>query len=400
MSPVTRNGKASSRRGFLKTGLTVGGALVVGGGALAPSPARAQPRAARSIDVEVDVTAAADLGETVHTSATVVLPDPNDLASPPVVCFGFPGGGYGRHYYTFDMPGSEGGGQAGWHAARGWIFVGCDHLGVGESSLPDPNRLVYKNVAAANHETVQGVLQRLAEGSLAQGFPVVRDPVVLGIGQSMGACLTVVQQARHNTYDGIGVLGYSAIHTYPPMPPGYPRMPNPYVPRDHPPGGPDGVVNSALLQYGASLRTGAAVPPGPNPMAWGFYYDDVPEDIVRRDLTGFPTRGGDVPVWGSATVPGLAAWVLTPGAITPEAAAIVVPVLLAFGERDVLEDPWVEPKAYGAAVDICLFVCPRMGHMHNFASTRELLWSRTSIWGQHVADFKRRLPTEWPSQLI
>ena len=73
------------------------------------------------------------------------------------------------------MPGAQGGGQAGWHAERGWIFVACDHLGVGDSSLA--------------------------------------DPAVLGIGQSMGGCLTVVQQARHESYDGVGVLGYSAIHT-------------------------------------------------------------------------------------------------------------------------------------------------------------------------------------------
>ena len=361
----------------------------------------------RSIDVEIDVSEAADLGERVRTAATVVLPAAADLADPPIVCFGFPGGGYSRRYFTFDMPGARGGGQAGWHAARGWIFVACDHLGVGDSSLPDPTRLVYRNVAAANHETVTEVLRRLADGSLARGFPAVRDPVVLGIGQSMGGCLAVVQQARHESYDGIGVLGYSAIHTYPPMPPGYPRLPNPYVPRDHPPSGAlptdeaaPRSVNVALLRHGARLRAASPVPPGPNPMAWGFYFDDVPADIVERDLTDFPTRGGNVPAWASATVPGLAAWVLTPGAIAPEAAAIVVPLLLAFGERDVLDDPWMEPKAYGAAVDISLFVCPRMGHMHNFAGTRELLWSRTDVWGRHVADLKRRLPADWPSQLI
>ena len=190
------------------------------------------------------------------------------------------------------------------------------------------------------------------------------------------------------------------VHTYPPMPPGFPRQPNPYVPRDHAPGSANSPVNSALLQYTAAERAGVSLPPGPNPMAWGFYYDDVPEEIVRRDLTDFPVRGGDVPVWGSATVPGLAAWVLTPGAITPEAAAIVVPVLLGFGERDVLDDPWMEPKAYPAAVDISLFVCPRMGHMHNFASSREVFWSRTAVWGQHVAELKQRLPTDWPSQLM
>jgi pimeloyl-ACP methyl ester carboxylesterase len=99
----------------------------------------------------------------------------------------------------------------------------------------------------------------------------------------------------------------------------------------------------------------------------------------------FYTRGGDVPPWGSPTCPGLRAWVLTPGVIAAEAAAVDVPVLLAFGERDVTADPWMEPKAYPAASDITLFVCQRMGHMHNFAGTREKFWARIHSWGTWVA---------------
>ena len=360
-----------------------------------------------TIDLEIDVSEAAELGERVHTTATVVLPDAAGMSNPPIVCFGFPGGGYSRHYFTFDMPGAEGGGQAGWHAARGWIFVACNHLGVGDSSLPPPAHLVYRNTAAANHATVREVLRRLAAGTLNPAFPAIQDPVVLAVGQSLGGFLLVVQQARHESFDGIGVLGYSAIHTQLQMPPGYPPLPNPYIPREEPAGAAPPreelsalAVNAALLRHGARRRAGARTPPGPNPNAWVFHYDDVPEEIVRRDMTDYPARGGDLPVWGSATMPGVALWALTPGAIAPEAAAVVVPVLLAFGERDVLADPWMEPKAYGASVDISLFVCPRMAHMHNFAGTRELLWSRTHVWGQHVAELKRRLPADWPSQLI
>ena len=99
-------------------------------------------------------------------------------------------------------------------------------------------------------------------------------------------------------------------------------------------------------------------------------------------------------------MPGLVHWVTAAGAIAPEAASIVVPVLAAFGERDVLEDPRFEAKAYRHAVDFSLFICPRMRHMHNFATTREVLWSRTRHWGQHVADLKTRLPEDWPAQLF
>jgi hypothetical protein len=58
------------------------------------------------------------------------------------------------------------------------------------------------------------------------------------------------------------------------------------------------------------------------------------------------------------------------------------------GERDVVPDPWLEPKAYKACTDVSVFVCPRMGHMHNFAGTRQLLWRRIESFGNGVAALK------------
>ena len=79
-----------------------------------------------------------------------------------MVCFGKPGGGYARGYYTVDLPGPAAGAQADWHAQRGWIFVSVDHLGVGDSSLHDPERLSYTPVVAASQAAEADVLQRLA----------------------------------------------------------------------------------------------------------------------------------------------------------------------------------------------------------------------------------------------
>ena len=80
-----------------------------------------------SVEMTVDVTAGSSLGEPLHTAATVHLPDPAQLTEPAVVCFGFPGGGYSRRYYSIDLLGG-GTGQAEWHTGRGWIFVTCDHF--------------------------------------------------------------------------------------------------------------------------------------------------------------------------------------------------------------------------------------------------------------------------------
>jgi len=106
-------------------------------------------------------------------------------------------------------------------------------------------------------------------------------------------------------------------------------------------------------------------------------------DVVAADLA----LGGDAPLppWRSATTPPCVILMVAPGTVAPEAAAIRVPVLLVAGERDVVPDLRAEPKAYPNANDITLFQCPRMAHMHNFASTRDLLWTRLHSWGAAVA---------------
>jgi alpha-beta hydrolase superfamily lysophospholipase len=332
------------------------------------------------IDLTVDVTEAAGLGEPLHTTVSVVLPEPSALADPPVVCFGFPGGGYSRGYFTFDMPGASGGGEAGWHAARGWVFVACDHLCVGDSDVPaDPERVTFEHVAAANHATVTEVLRLLAAGEVGDGFPPLGDATVLGIGQSMGGCLTIVQQGQHATYDGVGILGFSAIQTVVWMPPGTPPTAAMFVPR-----------GSAVVVIGpteaVALTPQFAVDesglPGTTP---GFHYDDVPRDVVEADMRDYPTRNGRVPEWASASMPPCAITMLSPGVVAPEAAVISVPVFVGTGERDVVPDPRAEPRAYQRAPDVTVSICPRMSHMHNMASTREQFWRRLHSWGEGVA---------------
>ncbi len=333
----------------------------------------------RSIDLRVDVTEAAGLGEPAHIALTVTVPD--EVAADPVVCFAKPGGGYSRRYYTEDLPGPAHGAQASWHAARGWIFVSVDSLGVGDSSQHDSERLTYSPVVAASQAAESDVRQKLSAGALMDGVPPITDPVTIGIGQSMGGSLTIVQQGRLHCYDGIGVLGYSAVHTHVPSAPGAPPLVMPWVPRDTMPS--DGVFPNAPAL--AEVDPAAAGAAGTGGMAWGFHYDDIDPAIVARDLTGFPFRDGDLPPWGSATVPmTVALWCVSPGAVAPEAAAVRCPVLVALGERDVLPDPRGEARAYESARSVDLFICPRMAHMHNFAGTRELMWRRLETWATWV----------------
>ena len=339
----------------------------------------------QSIDLRIDVTKAAGLGEPAHIALTVTTPD--TLPEEPVVCFAKPGAGYSRGYYTEDLPGPGPGAQAVWHAERGWVFVSVDHLGVGESSLHSSDRLTFAPVIAAAEAAEAEVRQRLAAGTLMDKLDPVTDPLTLGIGQSMGGAFTIVQQGRHHGYDGVGILGYSPLRTQPPTAPGAPPLTFPWVPRDTQLS--EGIFTNGPALAEAAERAGAepavALPPDAQPMAWPFHFDDVDPEVVRRDMEDYPARHGDLPPWGSATTPGTAVvWCLAPGSTLAEAAAIRAPVLVALGERDVLVDPRGEPRVYESAASVDLFVCPRMAHMHNFAGTRELFWRRIETWAQWV----------------
>jgi hypothetical protein len=334
------------------------------------------------VELKVPLEEGAVLDESAHVALTVHLPSADALPERPVVCFAKPGGGYSKGYYTEDLPGPASGAQAEWHARRGWIFVSVDHLGVGDSSTHDAVKLDFAPVAAASHLAEQEVLSRLADGTLAPGYPPVTAPLKLGIGQSMGGAMTIVQQARHGDYDGIGVLGYCVAEIAPLSAPGQPVIMRPWIPRDAPVTASPVVLNEAAIERDRALHGHREAG---TDMTWGFHYDDIDPVIVQRDMAHF-RRGIHLPSaqaghagepWNSLTLPGaLARKCIAPWAVAQEAAAVTVPVLIAFGERDVAAVPGLEPKLYQSSGSVDLFICPRMAHMHNFAGTRELLWQR------------------------
>jgi alpha-beta hydrolase superfamily lysophospholipase len=310
----------------------------------------------RRIKVRVDVSRAAGL-EGVETAATVHLP----TSTPRALVFAFPGRGYSREYYDLDLAGEYS--QAAHHAARGLVLIACDHLGVGESSVPDLNQLTMEQVAAANHATVDSILERVRTGSLAKGVDPIENRFVVGMGQSMGGCLLTVQQARHRTFDAVAILGWSGHQTVLPVPAGATPLPLPGVNR-----GADPSTYPPRAYTAADLR-------------YAYHWEDVPESIAVRDTEWAVGRGaGTMPGWRSATGPEVSRTMLSPGVVAHEAAAIAAPVFLGIAERDVCPDPHREPSAYRSARDITLFIQPRAAHMHNFAGTRQMLWDRVAKW--------------------
>ena len=309
----------------------------------------------RSLELAVDVTSVGPTGEPLHEAVTVHLPDDPGPGLP--VVFAYPGATYSRRYYDLALPGvmDESYSQARHHTEAGFVVVACDHLGTGESTSPaDPFLLEPELLAAANAAVAEEIAGRLASGTLAPGVPALEPSARIGIGQSMGGCLLTVQQARHRSFDAVGILGWSGRHTTFPDPDG-------------------GRVVLEVPDRRADLRTAqVAVTFTPEQIDYCFHHEEEPGPVRQADRAGTP--------WRSAGVPPCALVMLGAGAVAEEAAAIEVPVFVAAGERDVVGDPHAEALAYRASPDVTVTVFGAMAHMHNFAGSRRALWDRLAGW--------------------
>ncbi|MFZ0715654.1 hypothetical protein [Mycobacterium sp.] len=134
------------------------------------------------LELSFDVTAAWDTGQALTQSAWIFLPD---TASPLGILCGLSGGTYDKHYWHLDVPGHPGYSFAEHLAARGFIVIAVDHLGVGESSRPaDPEEVRLARVACADAAVVEQIRQRSAAGTLHPDLPARDSLPLIGIGHA------------------------------------------------------------------------------------------------------------------------------------------------------------------------------------------------------------------------
>ncbi|MEV5848603.1 hypothetical protein AB0M32_42230 [Streptomyces sp. NPDC051985] len=328
----------------------------------------------RAFDIEVDLSGVEGLEPGLKSVATVFLPDQVGASAPVIV--GYPGSGFTRRY--FHMETKPGYSEAEHHVAQGYVVVACDHVGIGDSTPCDTFALTIESMAAANHATATEVRNRLTAGTLAPGLAPIAVERFAGIGQSMGGCLLIVQQAVHRTFDGIGLLGWSAIHENMPNPDGGRIVLNEGLPRD------------MDLRPLASMQTHASKEVGQEEelVRYSMHWHEDDSDLVElsmHNLTADPALAHTMPEWRTAVVPVCCAQMMAKGVVAPEAAAVDVPVLVACGEIDCVPDPHAEPACYPNAPEVQVAVFERMAHMHNFARTRAQLWDR-------ITEFTAALP--------
>lgn len=163
----------------------------------------------RSFDLRIETGTLSD-GHSWFLAATLHLPDDAHSGNrvPLVVCL--PGGGYNRHYFNLREPGYR---EARHHTDRGAIVIAIDHLRVGESDIPELEDASLEIAAEANHAVLKTMLERLGAGTLCDGVAPLQPSAVIGEAQSMGGHIALLMQANHRSFDGLAMLGSSAVCT-------------------------------------------------------------------------------------------------------------------------------------------------------------------------------------------
>lgn len=306
-----------------------------------------------SFDVTPFLPADVTQGARIAIACWLFFPDdPAKLGARPVTMTLLAGGSYDKRYHHAVIPGHPGYSAAEHLAAMGNIVLLADHLGVGESSkAPDQKKATRHIVALANHAAVTEFHKRLAEGTLHPGLPALHDVIRIGGGHSMGAMQTVIQQAAHESYHGIMVLGYTAQGVH-------------------------------FTLWGEKVRAADYLPAGESPdyssndraaHRQNFHWPDVPEAVMLAD---------DALAVETPSCIGLDS--IRTDIIKPDAAQISVPVFFGQGERDVSPDPRAEIQCFPSCNDFTLYILPRSAHCQSFSGSRHMFWNRMHGWAHSI----------------
>lgn len=297
----------------------------------------------------LDVTEVAQFGEPAHLAAELLLPEDR---VPELLFVCIPGGGMNRHY--FDLPTPEGEAEVSFARVmceRGHAVALLDPLGAGESTCPADAYLLHPDrTSAAAGATVNHILEGLRAGSFDPRCPAAPGIRSVGVAHSLGALMTVVQQAQFHQHQGLALLGF---HTA-----GVPA----YLTDA------DRAIDKTYARDNLIALARQRFPAGP-------WHEMPPSTSTRRVSAANAIERVMV-------TPSLMA--MLPDMVSPDAAAVDVPVLIGLGDADLHGDPYRTPQSYSGSPEVTLIVIPETRHNHFVYPSRTYLYDRIARWAENL----------------
>jgi hypothetical protein len=254
------------------------------------------------------------------------------------------GGSFSKAYYHLVIPNYPANAYsfASFMVQHGWLVVTTDLLGTGESTLLEENLLTVETIARANDALVRLINDRLKTGNLHPDIaPFTLPPVLIGLGHGVAGMLAIAQQAYHDSYDALIVLGWSNIQ------------------------------KNRFTLFSQEDR---------NALRSFLHATDVPLEVILAD-EALATR---LPL-------GILLDKELPQRIPELAAEIDIPIFVGCGVNDAF-DLKEEAQTFSPLAEITTFQLPGSGHCHNFSKMRKMLWQSLDTWGQHVVDESIEIP--------
>ncbi|HVX09177.1 alpha/beta hydrolase [Humibacter sp.] len=274
-----------------------------------------------------------------------------------VVCA--PGGGMSRRYFDLRVPPEDerrlgSFSMARYFAAHGHAVIILDPPGIGDSDGADDlyeltPAVVSQALAIASSESV-GLLRWRTGGHAVA-------PVVVGLGHSAGAMLTVLQQDAWRPYGALVLLGFHGF--------GLPE-----------------VLADAEARFTDDAPGLRAALPALAAARFGSPTVQLETSISPMLVRSRPPRSV-MDALGAASAPLLslvATATLVPGFVAGELARLDVPIFLANGENDITSPARDAGVQFRRAADLTLFTLAGSGHNHNAAANRMVLWDRILRW--------------------
>lgn len=321
-------------------------------------------RLLRMIDVGAMLPGEAGL----QVAVEVCWHDEASQATPSAALVCIPGGGMNRRF--FDLIAADGSIEFSFAeqlCARGYLVILVDSLGVGDSSRPaDLFALTPELLVQANTRAIAEVVAALREGTLTAALPALPMLQTIGVGHSMGAVLTILQQANSSSHAAVAVLGFSTA--------GLPQYLDAEVRAriaNDPAGGRTQLAELARAQFGAApSATRKPQTPPPGDLFAGAKAD--PRGMLALKAALAPL------------LPVPAYLAMLPGNVAAECARLDVPVFIAVGELDLTGPAEVIPAAFSASPEVSLQILAQSGHSHFLFPARTQLFERLAAWAATV----------------